>query len=204
MSIKLNSDSSLSEKQNKLKEAKYIFFKFKESLKKKEKNENEKTYIINKDTIEYLSKKLNIDFDKISEEEITYKKEIKNKETVDSKKIKLISDAEEIENDKFEIVNEKFLLLLGVDEKFLKNKDIIFNIISDKKQQILFKNGGTILNIFIKKNKKILHFIEGPTIEKNNNNDKINGNNDNNEDIKNIDNNEDIKNIDNNEDIKNN
>lgn len=163
MSIKLNSDSysSLSEKysQNQLKEAIYSLFKFKESLKKKEKKENEKIYIINNYIIEFLSKKFDIDFNKNLEEKETgfteiNKKEIKNKEKIDLNKIKVISNAEEIENDNFEIVNETFLLHLGLDEKFMIDKDINFKIISDKKQQILFKNDGTKMNIFIKKIKK--------------------------------------------------
>lgn len=84
MSTKLNSDSysSLSEKysQNQLKEAIYSLFKFKESLKKKEKKENEKIYIINNYIIEFLSKKFDIDFNKNLEEKKTGFTEINKKE----------------------------------------------------------------------------------------------------------------------------
>ena len=187
MLLKSNSESSLISKNNKfdLNEAIEELSNFKKTLKHKE---NEKIYIITNNIIEYLKKEFGIDFyKKINKDKIAEK--LKNeivKEKIDKEieNIKVFNEAEEIENENIEIVNEYFLLNLGVNEKILKDKEIDFRVINNKKQQVLFKDGGTRLNILIKKNKNIFRFIEGPTIEKNINNDK------NNEDIKNNENNE--------------
>ena len=183
MLLKSNSESSLIEKDSDsyLYEAIEELFNFKKSLKQKK---NDKIYIITNNITECFKEELGIDFYKeINKTKIEKKLEdniVKEKIDKEIDNIKVFNQSEEIEDENIEIVNELFLQHLRVNEKKYKDKEIDLRIINDKKYQVLFKDSGTRLNILIRKNnKKLLHFIEGPTINKNN---------ENNEDIKNHEN----------------
>ena len=83
-----------------------------------------------------------------------YKKKINNNQ----KNIKFISKLSEIENEKIYVIDEKILHDLGYKKEVMSKYELTFMKISDKIQQIIFKNKSK-LNI---KNNKILQFIESP------------------------------------------
>ena len=72
--------------------------------------------------------------------------------------IKFISKLSEIENEKIYVIDEKILHNLGYTKEVMSKYELTFMKISDKIQQIIFKNKSK-LNI---KNDKILQFIESP------------------------------------------
>ena len=150
-------------------EAIEVLSNFKKSLKQKK---NDKIYIITNNITECLKEELGIDFyEEINKTKIEKKLEdniVKEKIDKEIDNIKVFNQAEEIEDENIEIVNEIFLQHLRVNEKKYKDKEKEFRFINDKRYQILFKDSGTRLIFLIRKNnKKLLHFIEGPTINKN-------------------------------------